>query len=1045
MSFSGEELDEFKAESLELLENAEKQLLSIDSGGDFRAAFDATFRCFHNLKGAAGMMDLENLQVHTHKLEELLMSFKEATSMPKPYVTLFLRGIDASRILIDGGVVDFSYDVEGDGAASTKPPATRDTQVPKAPAIRTPELSAEAIDEFLSECEEIVERVSANLQAMEAGGETGLAVKSRTDDIYRDIHSMKGSAFLYAYKKLGDLTHAMESSLEKIRHETHLPSKELLNALFRSLEIIDQYIQLVRSKTDRSTLDLLIPNMENVLNICAVNLPLNFSGTGSIAKPPVSAPIALQAPMTPQLATTSSMRDAELYETTKMSDENFSLPSTKDIHQPIVNKESEGATSVRVPISLLDNLMTLMGEMVLVRNQVIQFANKSDDLEFSSMSKRLNVVTSEIHEEMMKTRMQPIGNVLTKFNRVVRDLSQDLGKQINLHLHGTETELDKSLLEAIKDPLTHIVRNSCDHGIETPEARRKSGKTEVGNITIRAYHEGGQVIIEIQDDGKGLHRDAILQKALEKGLITQAEVPTLTEKQVFNLIFEAGFSTAAKITNVSGRGVGMDVVRTNIERIGGTVELASAAGSGTKTKIKIPLTLAIIPALIVNSGNGTYAIPQVRLEELVRVEQSSATHRVEIVHGVPVFRLRGNILPLVDLNAVLTRENRTDYRDGTLNIAVLNADQFSFGLIIDRIQDTADIVVKPLNRLIKSLQIYSGATVLGDGAVALILDIPGIAKVARLETAAARAIETSEDLAEKAKASSEVQDYLIVRLNSPTKHGIVLGFVHRLEEFRRSEIEYSGRLPVVRYRDVILPLISANEHLGYPPGDSSSTFVSVVVIKKKDALYGLMVDEIMDTLSTAADLDSKINAHSGIFGCLNTPQELIVVIDPFDVIERQYPNSKQQELYPAPSLASGPEAQPVDGQFPKIPATILLAEDTAFFRKAIKAVLEKTGYKVVCANDGQEAMDLLADPRNTFDLIVSDIEMPRLNGFQLAEAIRKHHTHGKLPMLAVSSRADIHSMEAGLKAGYDRYLEKLKPTILLSAVSELITKARKAA
>ncbi len=993
MSFSGEELDEFKAESLELLENAEKQLLSIDKGGDFRAAFDATFRCFHNLKGAAGMMDLEKLQVHTHKLEELLMGFKEATSMPKPYVTLFLRGIDASRILIDGGDVTFNYDVESEPAPREKPKA--------------PELSAEAIDEFLSECEEIVERVSANLQTIEGGNE----IKPRTDDIYRDIHSMKGSAYLYGYKKLGDLTHAMESSLEKIRQETHLPSKELLNALFRSLEIIDQYVTLVRSKTDRSTLDLLIPNLENVLNLCAANLPMNFS---EAAKP-------------------------------TSIDEPVSVPVSKEPPQAVLGKESEGATSIRVPISLLDNLMTLMGEMVLVRNQVIQFSNKSDDLEFVSMSKRLNVVTSEIHEEMMKTRMQPIGNVLTKFNRVVRDLSQDLGKQINLHLHGTETELDKSLLEAIKDPLTHIVRNSCDHGIETPDVRRKAGKSDVGNLTIKSYHEGGQVIIEVQDDGKGLHREVILQKALEKGLITQAEVGSYSEKQVFNLIFEAGFSTAAKITNVSGRGVGMDVVRTNIERIGGTVELASIPGAGTKTKIKIPLTLAIIPALIVSSGNGTYAIPQVRLEELVRVEQSSTTSRVEIVHGVPVFRLRGNILPLVDLNSVLTRENRNDYRDGTLNIAVLNADQFSFGLIIDRIQDTADIVVKPLNRLIKSLQIYSGATVLGDGAVALILDIPGIAKVARLETAAARAIETSEDLAEKAKASSEVQDYLIVRLNSPTKHGIVLGFVHRLEEFKRSEIEYSGRLPVVRYRDVILPLISANEHLGYPEGTKSSQFVSVVVIKKKEALYGLIVDEIMDTLSTSADLDSKINAQNGIFGCLNTPNELIVIIDPFDIIERQYPNSKQQELYPAPSLAADSGAQAVDGKFPKIPATILLAEDTAFFRKAIKAVLEKTGYRVVCANDGQEAMDLLADPKNTFDLVVSDIEMPRLNGFQLAEAIRKHHAHSKLPMLAVSSRADIHSMEAGLKAGYDRYLEKLKPNILLSAVSELILKARKAA
>ena len=1032
MTYSVEEMEEFKAESLELLENAEKNLLSMDNGGDFRTAFDSLFRCFHNLKGAAGMMELLRLQAHTHKLEEILMGFKDGSEIPKTHINLFLRGIDASRALIDGTEVEFDFTISPAGLGEPKDITTAPTepivnvQAEERKLVK-PELPREAIEEFLSECDEIIERISNNLQIVESGH----FQKNSVDEIYRDIHSLKGSAYLFSYKKMGDLAHYMESSLEKVRNGTHSPSKALINALFRSLELVEKYIALTRSGGANPTLDLLIPGIEKMLTWASEDLPL-FSHAAEKEKKEVVEVIEevkVQA-MSPEITL----------------EEVAMQPSLKEIQNVGTGKEreSEGASSIRVHVALLDNLMTLMGEMVLVRNQVLQFSNKSEDLEFISMSKRLNVVTSEIHGEMMKTRMQPIGNILGKFNRVVRDLSQELRKNINLNLFGSETELDKSLLETIKDPLTHIVRNSCDHGIETPDIRRKHGKPESGNISIKAYHEGGQVIIEIQDDGKGLHRDVILKKAIEKGLVAQADVGQMTEKQVFNLIFEPGFSTAAQITNVSGRGVGMDVVRTNIERIGGTVELTSVPGVGTTTKFKIPLTLAIIPALIVNSGTGTYAIPQVRLDELVRVEQSSIANKIEILHGAPVFRLRGNILPLVDLNKILNPDSTSDYRDGTLNIAVLNAEQFSFGLIIDRIQDTVDIVVKPLNRLIKSLQIYSGATVLGDGSVALILDVPGIAKVARLGNSGSRNHESTQTTADKPKLSADMQDYLLVRLQSPTKHAFVLGFVHRLEEFKRSAVEYSGSVPVVRYRDVILPLVSVNEQLGYKSLVDDSKTMSVIVVRKAESMFGLIVDEIVDTLSTAADLDAKVSTQNGIFGSLNTPTELIVVIDPFDLIEKCYPESvKAREPAPAREVAksAAPSAPP------KLPhlRNILLAEDTAFFRKAVKTLLEKAGYKVVCANDGKEAIDLLNDPKYTFDLIVSDIEMPRVNGFQLAEAVRKHPTHATLPMLAVSSRADTKSMEDGIKAGFDLYLEKLKPAILLNAVSELFEKGRRAA
>lgn len=980
-SFSEQEIEEFKAEAMELLDVAEKSLLALDQGsGEFKPAYDAVFRGFHNLKGASAMMELTRLAEHTHELENILIGFKGATSIPKAHISLFLRGIDAARALLNNEDIQFDFNVE----TPAVPSIAGTIEKPQS----KPEISKEAVDEFVTECDEIVDRLSKNLQLLESNG----ADKTTIDSVYRDIHSLKGSAYLFSFKKLGDVSHILESSLEPVRDGSRAPSKELINGLFKGLEVIEAIVKRIKAKVSDEDLEPIIKGLSGAFQAETEQLP--------------SVPVV----------------------------------QTVKSETPAAG-ESEAASSIRVPVALLDSLMTLMGEMVLVRNQVLQYSNQSEDLEFVSMSKRLNLVTSEIQGEMMKTRMQPIGNVLSKFNRVVRDLSQDLKKSITLTLTGVETELDKSLLEAIKDPLTHIVRNSCDHGIESPADRKKSSKPETGHINIRAYHEGGQVIIDVVDDGKGLHKDMIIKKALERNLISQAQAAKMSEKEIFNLIFAPGFSTAAKITNVSGRGVGMDVVRTNIEKIGGTVDLTSVAGKGTTIKLKIPLTLAIVPALMVKCGEGTFAIPQVKLEELVRVDQSNSESKIEILHGMPVYRLRGNILPLVDLGEILRlgQGSKAGYQQGTFNIAVVNAEQTSFGLIIDEVKDTADIVVKPLNRLLKSLKVYSGATILGDGSVSLILDIPGIAKVAHLNQQRAK----TQDLAAGADRGkiNEVQDYLLVKLGTPTKHAIVLGLVHRLEEFSRKQVEISGAQPVIRYRNAILPLIYANELLGYSNNEPKDDLVSVVVIKRAGSLYGIVVDSILDTLSTPAELEAGHAKQVGIFGCMDSGEELIVVIDPFELISKAFPSAFPVETKPAT-----PSVEPVVA-FPKRGSSsrgrILLAEDTLFFRKAIKKVLEGRGFEVVTANDGKEAIDMLDRGEGPFDLIVSDIEMPRVNGFQLAEGVRKHPKFSSTPMLALSSRADREYMLEGQRVGFDLYLEKIKPANLLAAVNELTTKRKR--
>jgi two-component system chemotaxis sensor kinase CheA len=1065
VSFSPQELEEFKAEALELLDLSEKSLLALDQGAEFRSAFDTVFRGFHNLKGAAGMMELLKLQAHTHELENILMGFKEKTSIPKEYISLFLRGIDAARSILDGEDVVFSFEVQKSTETPSPSVSVSPTEVTPAPApmpapvetapvapvvsiskaeapavvqasAPTPmasEVSESAIDEFVTECGEIIERVSKMLEDMDHD----VFGKESIDALYRDVHSLKGSSYLFSYTDLGDLAHAMESSLEHVRSGTHKPSKELMDTLFKGVEFAEVLITQIQRKEEH-------PNQKTVVQMLSKKLETASSALESTASTP--APVA---------AVTESAPAAPVHQSEPEAHGGPAGASAADPAHNAAKKEKEHElSSVRVPVALLDNLMTLMGEMVLVRNQVLQHSSRSEDLELVSMSKRLNLVTSEIQGEMMKTRMQPVGNILGKFNRVVRDLSQELSKKININLFGQETEIDKTLLEAIKDPLTHIVRNSCDHGIETPDVRAKAGKPEFGTINIKAYHEGGQVIIEVSDDGKGLHRDVLLKKATEKGLITEQQAAKLSEKEIFNLIFAPGFSTAAKVTNVSGRGVGMDVVRTNVEKIGGVIDLTSVQGRGTSIKLKIPLTLAIIPALIVKCGDGTFAIPQVKLVELVRVDQAIDENKIEFLHGVPVYRLRGNILPLVDLNQLLKvrPDGEANYKNATFNIAVLSAETSSFGVIIDEIKDTADIVVKPLNLLLKSLQVYSGATILGDGSIALILDVNGIAKVAKLNSHEAANHREQSQADEKLAKNSEIQDFLVLRLNSPTKHAVVLGYVQRMEEFKSSAVELSGNQRVIRYRDIILPLLSANELLGYEPTKKHQETLPVVVVQRAGEFYGIVVDEIVDTLSTMVDLSPSLVRHPGILGNLNTKEELIVVVDPFELISRAFPQEEQEIMVaasaPTPTASAQVLNPPNFAQAPQpssgTPARILLVEDTVFFRKAIKTVLEKGGFEVDAVTNGEEALQYL-DQKNKVDLIVSDIEMPKVNGFQLAVAVRKHATCSSLPMLAISSRADQKYMREGVIAGFDIYLEKLKPALLLEAVGTLLKKGRNVA
>ncbi len=524
---------------------------------------------------------------------------------------------------------------------------------------------------------------------------------------------------------------------------------------------------------------------------------------------------------------------------------------------------SEG--SVRVDVGILDSLMNLVGELVLARNQVLQFNTQQEDKSFMAATQRLNLITSELQEEVMKTRMQPIGSIWTKYPRVVRDLAKICGKQMKLEMQGVETELDKTLLEAIKDPLTHLVRNAVDHGIEQPTQREESGKDPVGTLTLRAYHEGGMVNVEIADDGGGIDADVLRRKGVQRSLITAAQAESMSDRDAIALLFLPGFSTAEKVTSVSGRGVGMDVVKTNIEAINGTIDVQTTVGVGSTFKIKIPLTLAIIPALVVACDGGRYAIPQVSLLELVRLAADSRT-RIEMLHGAPVYRLRGELLPLVYLSDEFQgrRFLPENHNEDVLNIVVLQADDRQFGLVVDKVTDSQEIVVKPLSRQLSAVSHYAGATIMGDGKVALILDVLSIAQSANVV-----AENHDRNVADHASAAAHEEAtqrvFLLCAAGDGNRIAVPLSMVARLEEVSPSAVEMSGTQEVVQYRGEIMPLLRLSNELGLgasasvEAGDDDTLHVIVYSVAGRS--MGIVVEQILDIVEESVHAERESTRH----------------------------------------------------------------------------------------------------------------------------------------------------------------------------------------
>ncbi|MEN3038895.1 MAG: chemotaxis protein CheW [Candidatus Kryptonium sp.] len=833
--------------------------------------------------------------------------------------------------------------------------------------------------------------------------------------LFRTMHSLKGAAGFFGFKSLEGIAHFAEDILSKLRDGVIEASEDIVDILLKCLDEIKFIVaHLEENKTepiDDRILEFLVSlsnftdrikkriqeDKVEVVESDEARDEMAFKDMGEKSTSEQTneevrqndAVDKIDLPMKPTVEESSDKH---------REDKPLPSPSSKELTE----------THIKVDVKLLDTLMNLAGELVLARNRVVQLANRLTDSDLHRSVQALSMVTTELQETIMKTRMQPIGVVFNKFPRIVRDLARSLNKRVNLHLEGTETELDRSIIEAIKDPLTHLVRNSIDHGIEAPEIRAQVGKSPEGNLFLRAYHEGGQVVIEIEDDGKGIDLEKIKRKAVEKGLVSPEEIDRLSEKEILSFIFKSGFSTAEKITQVSGRGVGMDVVKTNIEKLGGSIEINTILGKGTTVRVKIPLTLAIIPALIVTCNEQRFAIPQVNLKEIVSINPQKD---ILYLGESQFYRLRGEIIPILSLSNVLNQQNTEKEH----NLLILTTGERHYGLLVDRIYDSEEIVVKPLGKWFKGIPIYSGATIMGDGKLALILDVVGLSRFVGLKVE-----EVERTLEEKQiRTLTEETQFILLFDVEDTTFALPLALISRLDKIKVQELQMLGGREIIQYKNKVIPVIRLENYLPIQPMSMHEEY-SVLFFTERDKTCAIICSRIVDTIESSLQVETDLYVQPGILGYRLINNKTVLFLDIYKIIEMFDP-----EWF---TVKKPDRAEPV---------SILLAEDSPFFQNMISNYLSQAGYYVEVAPNGEEALKKIKAGFKP-DLIISDIEMPVMDGFAFVKEVRSYPEFREIPIMVLTSLTGEDVKRRMIELGANAYEVKLEREKVLATVERLL-------
>ncbi len=1071
-----ETLQMYIEESLEHLSDIESDLLAIEEGGkdiDIDLV-NNVFRAAHSIKGGAGFMGLTTIKNLGHSLENVLDLIRNMELVPDSNViSVLLNGFDKLESLMNNIATSNEEDVsEYITALENVAKKTSKSEADQSEADQNleQEISSETFSIYLEDGRVFPQVSPYDIEQCRNEGKFIFLVEY---DLIHDLQNKNKSPldFLESLKKTGTILDArIDFQTIGTLEKESLPAKIPFQMLYASIlepdmagtlfDLEEEYIHVISenmiqlSDSPEEREPALMPAKEKTI-------PANVTPTIESVEKPVEEKAA-SAPAVDAITKKEETTPVKAVKTTE--------------------KESKAATitkpqgSLRINVNLLDTLMNLAGELVLSRNQLMQSISSSNMKATELSSQHIDMITSELQEAIMRTRMQPIAVVLNKFTRVVRDLSKKVGKIIDLEIEGKDVELDKTIIEAINDPLTHLVRNSVDHGIELPEVRKKAGKDPTGKIVLKAFHDAGQVNIVISDDGKGLDPEKIAQAAVKKGLMTEQQVEQLSDKEKTELILLPGFSTAEKVTDISGRGVGMDVVMTNIEKLGGLIEINSTPGKGTDIQIKLPLTLAIIPSQIIALNNEKYAIPQVNLDELLRIPAAQIKDRIEKVGNAEVVRLRGNLLPLLDLAKVLgidktfihPEENKTypdkrtsiadrrsphhkisedgseiieeekqdfegDRREGdrryhaasAINIAVVSAGSFKYGLVVDELCDSEEIVVKPLGRHLKQCSGYAGATIMGDGKVALILDVSSLAQMAGLTTMAevermAKAVKEAERARERAKDKIS----LLVFKNGESEYfAAPLNLVERIERIQSSDIEEISDRKVIQYRGGTLPLYELSQVTEISPLPKKEQ-QEVIVFTVKGRELGLMVTPPVDAVEVALEIDDSTLKMPCISGSMIIDKHTTLLVDIFELVKQLNPEWFEEEK-------NAVEQMEDDGQ-----KVILFAEDSAFFRNQVKKFMVDEGYQVIVAEDGAIAWELLKERADEIDIIVTDLEMPNMDGFELTEKIKSSPEFSHFSVIALTSLASDAHIAKGKKVGIDSYEIKLDRENLMKVIRQ---------
>ncbi|ABW66800.1 hybrid sensor histidine kinase/response regulator [Desulfosudis oleivorans] len=1070
-----ESLQMYVEESLDHMANIENNLLAIEKGGDSAdpEIVNEVFRAAHSIKGGAGLMGLNNIKELSHRVESVLGMIREKKITPDAsIISIVLSAFDKLYEMVthirESETIDISEEVVSlTGLTTASLPAARKPDVTKMINILPPDGGPALFQ---------ISRL--DLDKARKGGRDLYLIEW---DLIQDIHEQERSLMemMKSVSMSGDVLD-ITMKIEAVGTlEEGTPSRIPILMLYSSRigdDILPSLFNVERHQVHRVTEAMMVPAEADkptpVRPDAGMPETAQSFTTETTPAPEATMPDVADEDRPAALDTTDTVYADE--------DDGLTIDSLKGPHV----KAALSQTSLRVDVKLLDNLMTLAGEMVLSRNQLIQSLTAQNAKTIASAAQRINMVTSELQDVIMRTRMQSIGTIFNKFPRLVRDMSQTLGKKVELTIEGTDVELDKTIIEAISEPLVHLVRNSVDHGIEPPGKRAQLGKSPIGRIHLAALHEAGQVSIEITDDGNGIDDQLIVATALRKGLIAERRVADMSRKEKTELILLPGFSTSDKVTDVSGRGVGMDVVKTNLEKLSGTMDIDSVPGKYTTISIKLPLTLAIIPSQIISVSTEKYAIPQVNLDELLRIPADQVKNRIEKVGDAPVVRLRGRLLPLVDLAEVLgiektyvhpengleyseRRQNVADRRSrqhlaetetedaapapaketrsqsgeripasrrkaedrrfhatSAVNIAVVFQGNTRYGLIVDRLLDSEEIVVKPLGRHFKQCQEYSGATIMGDGRVSLILDVAGVAQSARLKS-----LELSEKAQQRAAeekaaatASDQTKASLLMFANGPDEQfAVSLSLVERIESINPTAIEHVGGKRIIQYRGGALPLFSLSEVAAVSPLPESGE-IAVIVFSLGGKEIGLMVAPPVDAIEVPITIDSKALKQPGIIGSAIIHNHTTLLVDVFEAVKTVYPDWVAGGKAPGRPVAEGNKA------------TLLFAEDSDFFRKQVRGFLEEDGYTVLEAANGQAAWELLDTTDQTVDLVITDIEMPVMDGFELTQKIKSDNRFRHLSVLALTSLAGEEDIVRGKQIGITDYHIKMDREKLLDTV-----------